>query len=65
MSRYEGIYFHWNEVPNCDACNCIVMIDEVIEKMNEIVKRYGDCRELAIANTKLNEAQLWLTQVSG
>lgn len=63
MRNYEGIHYHWNEVPNCDACDCIVMIDNVIEKINFI--KMTECRELSLAVTKLQEAQLWLTQVSG
>ena len=63
MANYRGIYWHENEVPNSIVANMISRIDDIIIMTNYI--KMSECRELSLAVTKLQEAQLWLTQISG
>lgn len=63
MAKYRGIYWQQNEVSNFDAVECLAKIDYLIDKIKHI--KTSDSRELSLAVTKLQEAQLWLTQISG
>lgn len=63
MPNYRGIYWQENEVPNYDVAELLAKIDNLIKTLNYI--KLSECRELSLAVTKLQEAQLWLTQISG
>ena len=62
LPNYHGIDWHANEVPNDIAIYAIKQIDDIIFDLNSC--KHAPCRELALVVTKLNEAQLWLTQIS-
>ncbi len=61
--KYKGIYWHANEIPNICSERAIADIDEIIERFN--YEFISSSRELSLAVTKLQEAQLWLSQISG
>lgn len=62
MSNYKGIYeATYSDLGDLSVCEIIYDIGRIIDKLNFI--KMSPNREISLAVTKLEEAQLWLTQV--
>ena len=62
MPNYKGIYeATYSDLGDINVCEIIYDIGRIIEKLNFV--KMSPNREISLAVTKLEEAQLWLTQV--
>lgn len=62
MPNYKGIYQEtYSDLGNIRVCEIIYDIEKIIDKLNFV--KMSPNREISLAVTKLEEAQLWLTQV--
>ena len=62
MPNYKGIYqSSYSDLGNMDVVEIIYDIEKIIDKLNFV--KMSPNREISLAVTKLEEAQLWLTQV--
>lgn len=62
MPNYKGIYESiYSDLGDISVCEIIYDIGKIIDKLNFV--KTSPNREISLAVTKLEEAQLWLTQV--
>ena len=62
MPNYKGIYqATYSDLGDISVVEVIYDIEKIIEKLNFV--KMTPNREISLAVTKLEEAQLWLTQV--
>lgn len=62
MSDYKGIYkSSYSDLGDISVVEIIYDIEKIIEKLNFV--KMSPNREISLAVTKLQEAQLWLTQI--
>lgn len=62
MPNYKGIYqASYSDLGDISVVEIIYDIEKIIDKLNFI--KMSPNREISLAVTKLQEAQLWLTQI--